>query len=208
MATYRWNESAGRYTDSAGRFVSEARVRAVIDDIADAASERMAQASARLLSGEMSLGAWQAEMQATIKLTHVATGVLSHGGAEQMTASRYGALGPTIRSEYQFLRAFAQEIANGRQTLNGIVTARARQYGQASRVTYERTRSRGQQQRGYQSERNVLHPGEHCSGCRAESAKGWAPIGSLVPVGQRICRSNCRCSISYRREPSDIEVAA
>jgi hypothetical protein len=203
VADIRWNEQAGRFTDASGRFISDARVRAVVDAVADQASERMAAASQALLEGRSSLAAWQMDMMTTIKQAHVATGVIAHGGEQQMTQARWGALGPTIREQYQFLANFAEQIASGDQPLNGMLTARARQYGQASRVTFERTRGADQQMRGYQSCRNVLHSGESCSQCRSESARGWVPVGSLVPVGSRICRSNCRCSVSYRREAAE-----
>jgi hypothetical protein len=204
-----WDEPSGRFRDpKSGQFVSEARVRSAVDGVADAASDRMAAASARLLSGELSLGAWQTEMQATIKLAHSGTAVIAHGGAEQMTFSRWGSVGQTIRGEYGYLRQFAADIASGAQPLNGSLTSRARQYGQAARVTFERTYSRGQQQRGYRAERNILHPAEHCAACQSETARGWVPIGSLIPIGQRTCRGNDRCSISYRREPASAEAAA
>lgn len=203
MADLAWDDRQGRYRDLRGRYVSESVVRRVVDQVADAASERMAEASLRLLAGDTSLGSWMLEMQQAIKLAHGAASVLAHGGAAQMTFSRWGALGPVVRSEYGYLRQFAEQIADGRQPLNGSLTSRARQYGQASRVTFERTRQRDQQQRGYQSERNVLHAGESCSECKAQSARGWVPIGSLVPVGRRICRAQCRCSVSYRREAAE-----
>ncbi len=186
-----------------GQFVSEARVRSVIDAVADHASDRMAAASQALLEGRSSLAAWQAEMQATLKLAHVSAGVLARGGVQQMTPSRWGALGPTIREQYKFLANFAGQIASGDQPLNGSLTARSRQYGQAARVTFERIRGAEQQQRGYRSCRNVLHAGESCSQCRSEASRGWVPVGSLVPVGSRICRSNCRCTVSFRREPAE-----
>jgi hypothetical protein len=197
---YTWSESAGRYRGNRGHFVSERTVRDVVDGIADAASARMAQASERLLNGEMSLGTWQAEMQATIKLAHVSAAILAHGGAEQMSFSRWGAIGPTVRDQYGFLREFAAQVADGRQPMNGSLPARAKQYGQAARTQFERVRGEGQQERGYQFERNVLSSAEHCSECRAQTARGLVPIGTLVPVGQRICRSNCRCSIWYSRD--------
>jgi hypothetical protein len=205
VATYRWNDRAGRYINERGVFVSERTVRAVVDGIADAASARIAQASERLLNGEMSLGAWQSELQNVIRLSHLATATIAAGGAEQMTFSRYGSVGNEIKSEYQFLRGFAEDIASGRQPMNGSLTARARQYGQASRSTFEEARRRDQIMRGYQFERNVLHAGESCSECKAQTGRGLVPIGTLVPVGSRICRSNCRCSISYQR---DAEAAA
>jgi hypothetical protein len=204
VADLTFDDRSGRFRDTrSGRFVSDVQVRAVVDDVADAASERMAQASARLLNGELSLGAWQAEMQAAIKLVHVSAAAIAHGGAEQMTAARWGAIGPVIRAEYGYLRDFAAQIQSGAQPLNGSLTSRARQYGQAARAQFERVRGRDQQQRGYQSERNVLHSGESCSQCKSESARGWVPTGSLVPVGQRICRGNCRCSVDYRQQPAE-----
>lgn len=201
---YRWSESAGRYRDpKTGRFVSESRVRAVVDSITDAASDRMTAASQRLLAGEMSVGAWQAEMQATIKLAHTSAAIIAHGGADQMTPARWGAVGRAVKDEYQYLREFAQQITDGRQPLNGRLTARAAQYGQAARGQFERIRRRDQRERGYTQERNVLAPAEHCTGCKAQTARGWVEIGTLVPVGRRQCRGNCRCRLEFRREPQE-----
>jgi hypothetical protein len=201
VADLRWNETAGRFTDSAGRFVSESRVRAVIDSIADQASARMAAASERMLAGELSLASWQAEMQQTIKVSQLAASVLAHGGAEQMTFSHYGSAGRAIRDQYGYLRNFADDVANGRQPLNGGLTARAGQYGQVARIAFEREYGRDQQQRGYQFERNVLGAArDHCSLCPELSARGWVPIGSLPPVGSRPCRAQDRCRITYSRD--------
>lgn len=196
---YTWNEGAGRFVNERGQFVAERTVRRVVDDVADAASERMRMASQSLLEGRTSLGAWQTSMQADIKLAHSSTAVIAHGGAEQMTFSRWGSVGQTIRGEYGYLRQFAAQIASGEQPLNGTLVSRAAMYGQASRVTFERTYGQGQQQRGYRTERNVLHSGESCSECRAQTARGTVPIGTLVPIGSRLCRSNCRCSLTYSR---------
>lgn len=200
MAEYRWNEAAGRFINERGQFVRESTVRSVVDKVADQAGERMAAASQRLLAGEMSLAAWQTEMQAAIKVAHTSTAVIAHGGAEQMTPSRWGSVGQQIRSEYGHLREFAAQVADGRQPLDGRLLGRARQYGQASRVTFEREYGRGQQMRGYRFERNVLAPAEHCGECLAQTARGWVPVGTLVPIGRRQCRGNCRCSLRYRRE--------
>jgi hypothetical protein len=199
MAAYRWSESDGRFRDAAGRFVSEAAVRRVVDDIANHASERAAAASTRLLAGELSLASWQTEMAQVVKLSHVSTSMLAHGGAEGMTPARWGAAGNRIRGEYQYLREFAAAIESGDQPLTSGLTARAAQYGQAARVTYERERARGQQERGFLYERNVMAPAEHCADCIAQTARGWVPIGALSPIGQRACRSNDRCRLEFSR---------
>jgi hypothetical protein len=195
-----FNDQAGRFVNERGQFVAESTVRRVVNGIADAASERLAQASLRLLDGELSLAAWQAEAMRTIKLSQVATATIAHGGAARMGPAQYGAAGREIRTQYDYLRTFAEQVASGEQPLNGSLTARARQYGQAARVTFEREYRRDQRRRGYQSEQNVLAPAEHCAQCREQTARGWVPVGALVPVGQRTCRSNCRCSLRYARD--------
>jgi hypothetical protein len=200
MADLTFDSASGRFRDSAGRYVSDARVRAVVDAVADQASARMAAASERLMAGQMSLASWQAEMQNTIKVSHLAASTLAHGGEAQMTPARYLMAAREIKAQYQYLRGFAAQIQSGEQPLNGGLISRAKQYGQAARVAFERERGRDQQSRGYQFERNVLGPArDHCSLCPELSARGWVPIGSLPPVGSRPCRAQDRCRISYSR---------
>jgi hypothetical protein len=199
MADIRWNEMAGRFVNERGQFVSDASVRAVVDAVADQASARLAASAQAMLDGTKSLASFQAEAMQIIKTSHVATATLAHGGAAQMTFATYGAAGRSIRDQYDFLRGMAQDIASGRQPLNGSLVARARQYGQAARVTFERAYGRDQQQRGYRFERSLLSVAEHCAQCVSEARKGWAPIGTLIPIGQRTCRGQCRCSIRYSR---------
>jgi hypothetical protein len=192
-----WSESAGRFVDARGRFVD---ARPVVNDIADGASARMAAASERMLAGDLSLAEWQAEMMRTVKLSQLAASTIAHGGTARMGFPEYGAAGREIRNQYDYLRTFAAQVASGEQPLNGGLLSRARQYGQAARVTFEREYSRDQRNRGYQMERNVLHPAEHCAVCVSESARGWVPIGSLIPIGSRTCRANDRCTVAYSKD--------
>jgi hypothetical protein len=195
----RWNEAAGRFTDASGRFISDARVRAVVDSVADAASDRMAVASQALLDGRSSLAAWQMAMMQDIKQAHVAAGVLAHGGEQQMTPSAYGFLGSEVKAQYQYLRAFAADIGSGLLPLDGRLVARAGMYGQHARATFEAVRAKDAAAYGYDEERSILHSGDPCGQCPAQAALGWVPLGTLIPIGQRTCLSRCRCTISRRR---------
>ena len=38
---------------------------------------------------------------------------------------------------------------------------------------------------------------EHCSQCPEDAAKGWQPIGSMAPIGERECRMACLCHFEY-----------
>lgn len=193
-----FSAAEGRFRDERGRFVSDAAVRRVVNAIADGAGERMARSAQAMLDGTLSLAEFQAELMRTVKLSHVATATIANGGQARMDFAAYGRAGAAIKAQYQYARGFAQAVADGTQPLNGTLVSRARQYGHASRTHYEQERFRQMQMRPVLC-RNQINSGESCAGCRAESAKGWVPVGEMVPVGSRQpCQSRCRCTISYR----------
>lgn len=200
-----FDDASGRFRTTNGQFISEAAVRSVIDAIADGASARMDDAATRMLAGNLSLAEWQAEMMRTIKLSQVAASTIARGGAARMGFSEYGAAGREIRTQYDFLRAFAQQVADGSQPLNGSLIARARQYGQSARTTFSRAYDRDQRQRGFVAVKNILGAAEHCQECRSLAARGWMPLAAMPPIGSRQCRANDRCRLAYSRSA---EVAA
>jgi hypothetical protein len=197
---FRWDDSLGRYRDTdTGRLVSEAKVRLAVDAVADAASDRLADLTEKLIRRDISLAAWQAQSMAVIKTSHVASGVAAQGGTAQMTPSAYGFLGSEVKAQYQYLRAFASDIGSGLLPLDGRLVARAGMYGQHARALYETVRARDAASYGYDEERSILHSGDPCGQCPAQAALGWVPLGTLIPIGQRTCLSRCRCTISRRR---------
>ena len=105
------------------------------------------------------------------------------------------------------MRDFADDIASGKQAVDGRLAARARLYAQSGRVAFHNVERFEMERRGWDTEENVLAAAEHCSGCLAETAKGRVPIGSLTPIGQRPCRTNDRCRIRYSNSATG-EVAA
>ena len=125
----------------------------------------------------------------------------AYGGRDAMTPERWGLVGSLVRQQYAYARRFADDVAAGRQRQNGTMDARARLYGQAGRATYELIRRRESAGAGFGYERNVLHAADHCAQCVAEAGRGWVPIGTLTPVGQRTCRTQCRCTLAYARTP-------
>lgn len=197
-APFSFAPLAGRFRDPAsGRFVSEARVREAVDAVADLASSRMAALSARWRAGELTTAEWISAQLTEIKAAHIASALAAYGGREQMTPERWGLVGQMIRREYGYARAMADDVLLGRQPMNGRLDARAAMYGQAARTSYENIRRREEAERGQAWEENHLHASESCSQCRAQTALGRVPIGTLVPVGGRTCRARCRCTLSY-----------
>lgn len=207
--SYTYDRNSGRFRSlETGRYVSERRIRDAVDAVADLASRRMGEAAARYRAGQITISDFQAAMLQAIKDSQIASALLAYGGRQQMDPSRWGLVGQQIRVQYQYARQMTADVLDGRQRLNGRLDGRARQYGQASRSLYENIRR--QQARidpAVQYEANHLHASESCAQCKAQSAQGRVPIGTLVPVGKRTCRSSCRCTLSYHRSAVDAEAA-
>lgn len=196
---YLWNERAAQYTNrKTGRFVSRQVIRDQLDNVIDASSQVMRAVSQQLRDGDISLAEWQTQMMQQIKTTHLAGGAMQRGGWQQMTQADFGRVGQIVRREYDFLRTFAKQIASGEQKLDGTLARRAGLYGQQGRPTYLAFWDNTAAQRGFDEERSVLQPAEHCTECISEDAKGFQPIGQMIPIGQRICRSNDRCLKEFR----------
>jgi len=206
---FGFDPASQRFRDlSTGRFVSERAVRDGVDRVADLASARLGELTARFRTGEITAVQWQAEMMAQIKQAHISAALAAYGGRDAMTPARWGTVGQLIRREYAFARAFAADVLAGRQRQNGRMDARARLYGQSIRGTYENIRRREVAAAGLRFERNVRHSSESCRQCVNASGQGWVPIGTLPPIGNRTCRGNCRCTLSYARTPQQDTEAA
>lgn len=206
MPDYGWNGS--RYINlETGRFVSSTTVRDALESVMDASALRMDLLSQNLIAGEINLAQWQSGMMQQIKLAHTAAAASANGGWAQMTQSDWGFTGQLIRTQYDHLRNFAQQIESGKQPLNNRVLMRADLYGQAARGTYEAQRQRFEVNvNAVEEERRILEKdGANCAGCLDQADLGWQPVGTLDPIGAEECGVNCRCEFEYRRAGELVE---
>lgn len=204
LPEYVWDERGRRYRSAAtGRFVAWQQVRGELDSVVKAAAGDMRLVSESLQAGRISLAEWQTQMMKLTKITHSAAGMFSKGGWAQMSQAGWGRVGGIVKREYEFLRNFAKDIASGKQKLDGTFLRRAMLYGNQGRPTYYRFTNATMQDRGFDEERSRLNPADHCSECVDQDALGWQPIGRMVPIGRRICQSNCQCSVEYRNTVTD-----
>lgn len=199
---FLWSVAAHNYIDrKTGRFVSRQVIRDQLENVIDASSQVMRALSQQLREGDISLAEWQTQMMQQIKTTHLAGGAMQRGGWQQMTQADFGRVGQIVRREYDFLRTFAEQIASGEQKLDGTLARRAGLYGQQGRPTYLTFWDSTAAQRGFDEERSILQPAEHCKECVSEDAKDFRKIGQkngMIPIGQRICRSNDKCLKEFR----------
>lgn len=197
---YTYSESSQRFRDDVtGRFVPAREVNAAVDRVIAAASNNVRTITAQLQSGAITLPQWQTQMAAEIKPLHVGAAAMGRGGFPQMSQSDYGWTGQRLRTQYGYLREFANDIASGKQPVDGRLVNRAVMYAEAARSTQREMQRRLGIMMLRQEERNVLGASDrHCAACVGCTARGWVPIGSLPPVGSRTCLSRCKCTIQTR----------
>jgi len=167
------------------------------------------QLAADLKAGNITLAEWEAGMRQYLREQYEAAMILAKGGRDFITQSDWGFVGAQAKKQYQYLDGFAAEItANPTAWLTGgRLQARVGLYAQVGYTALEEDIAREKLKAGFTEERRVLGPvrTEHCEdtanrpGCVELAAKGWQPIGTLPPIGEASCWSNCKCSFEYRK---------
>lgn len=203
---YAWNGTR-YYSLTTGRFVSSQTIAEGLQTMMDVSALRMNALTQQLIDGGISLASWQSGMMEQIKNTHVASAALANGGWSQMTPSDWGATGQLIRQQYDYLRNFAREIANGTQQLDGRALVRSDLYADAANTTYWNMTTRGFIEDEWEEEKRALEPGAaHCDDCIEYANEGWQPIGTLPEPGDDSqCLKRCRCEKKYRRKTASGE---
>ena len=194
----RLNRGLGAYRNlSTGRIVPRSQIITELENVAKVSRANMRSLSERLIAKQITIAEWQTRMAAEIKTVHVTQAAAAKGGWAQMSQADWGHVGYKVREQYKYLQGFANDIASGKQPLNGRVLARAEQYGKSGHGTFESVRGRVATSKGLTRQRRVQHSQEGCAGCKTVASLGWQPIGSLPPIGSQECRSNCLCSDEY-----------
>lgn len=196
--TFKWDPRAQRYRDGRGRFVPRTQVVGALEKTLEKTRRRLQEVALDLRAGNLTVGRWQQATRALVKDLHLYSGALAKGGWDQMSPADWGRLGPRLKAQYQYLDRFAAQVASGEVPLDGRFLQRVDLYGQSGRGTYWKTRGKAQEEGGATEEQSILNPADHCEECLSEAARGWVPIGTLVPIGERICKANCKCEFEYR----------
>lgn len=208
---FTFDVRAGRYRNAQGRFVAHRQVRRTVDRVIEKSADHVAALAESLRTRRITLGTWEQAMRHELRALHLATVTAAKGGFAQMTFSDFGRAGQILRTQYRFLARFADDVQSGRVLLDGAFASRAALYPEAARASYQATLSREMARRGFNEEHNILdREAKHCIGpgsCPEQSARGWVPVGTLIPVGQRLCTVRDRCQLIYRNSQTG-EVAA
>jgi hypothetical protein len=197
---YRWEPTAGvsgRYRDtSTGRYVQGATVRRELDRYLDTADPAKALAEA-LRGRQLSLADWEVGMRRVVKNTHLNAIALERGGWANMRPVDYGRAGQIIREQYGYLRGFANDIASGKQRLDGTLGVRAKLYTQAGRNSYYRSKAANMSGK-VTHQMSVRSARDSCRQCLDLDRKVFRIDDASFPLpGRRVCNHNCQCHLAY-----------
>jgi len=205
QSPYIWDpqELRYRYRDGGG-LVPHAQVELALDEALSHARLIARKVSVDLINREITLKEWQGQMRDLSREAILLGVATAKGGLRQLTDEDQQFAAELIRQQIDYLLRFARQIKSGEQRLDGRLIDRAGMYASAGRIAYWRTQAEMQLQaagrEGYAlEEHNVLGSAEHCDECLEQTALGWVPIGTLIPVGERRCLSKCKCGIRYRQ---------
>jgi hypothetical protein len=204
---YVYDTRTARYRGAGGRFLTRAAVRAEVDRVIRASEARIENLTTQLREGQLSLAGWRTSMREEVKAQHLMHAMAAKGGKAMMTPADYGRVGELVRRQYEYLERFTSQIASGKLALDGRVATRAKLYAQSARQTYHQVERTEFLARAFDQERNVLGNAEHCQQCIDQTNLSWVPIGTLIPIGQRTCKVNCRCRLQYQNSTTG-EVSA
>jgi hypothetical protein len=198
---YAFNSNAARYIDvKSGRFVPANTVRDAINQVITKTETSFKEAAQKLVDRQSSVKEFQATMTGNIKTLALATSIAAKGGFANMTPADYGRVGAEVKQQYQFLQNFCNELANGKQGLDGRVVTRAAMYAQASwAISQEIARRNLEDSAREIEEKRVLGIADHCRNCLDDAAAGWQPLGTLPKIGNSLCRVRCRCHFEFRK---------
>jgi hypothetical protein len=168
-----------------------------------------------LIQDQISLKAWQESTMQALKTLRLHQLVLAKGGLAQTFAVDYLAVGRDLKSDYTYLRAFAEDIQRGytigkdgqqRPMTIARFQQRLNLYAKKGRTSFEQGVQARQLEQGDQyMYRTLGFTDRHCADCVRYKAAGVVSIGALPLPGENCqCGGNCRCSVVYVRSLEDV----
>ena len=192
-----------------GSFVTApATKRALINQLALLTSTRTRNLGLALIEGNISIAQFTTGMIELIERGNMASAMV-WAESSTLNAAQRSVLVGRVNEQLEFLQNFERQLRRGTNKVNPA--ARAQQYGNAVRGTFYTSATGDAEDLGFDLERNILHPADHCTGggsCVEETNRGDVPIGDLIPIGGRICLSNCKCTITFVNSSTGATLAA
>lgn len=190
-----------------GRIVPPEAVKRALDAALQNNAAAARDLASQLRAGAIGVDEWELMMRSIVKSTQLYSSAAARGGWATMDARAFGLVGQRVRTQYAFLAKRAEQIVNG-LPLDGAFLQSTTLYAKAAGPAYIAARADVVGRNGFDEIATDLHPAEHCEECIAEAARGFVKVGTEVPIGQRTCGHNDRCTARFRNSRTGEEIAA
>jgi hypothetical protein len=202
---YAYDPKSARYRNlETGRYVARREVLNLLAASTRAYERELRAGVAAFLRGQIDQSTFLARSMDLLKRQYVQNAALGAGGWDRLGAAEYGRLGGRLRSEYGYLRNFAQEIANGEVTLEQAINRINLYIGHARAEFFvqERDKLPDAEAGAVWVERRILADAKHCEQCVEYANRGWQYEGVLpLPTEDCDCDGNCRCELERKQVP-------
>lgn len=187
-----------RYRDlKTGRFLKKSTITALTEQRVELAKTDLSTIGNLLFDGKISLSTWQSETREVLKVLHAQQYLLGVGGKPQMQKSDYLNIGRELKNQYDYLANFAQELTEGKMTLQQA-KARLQLYAESGKVSFYKGEQVANIRSGKGFARRILGMAVHCDECVEYFNRGVVPITELIlPCQQCSCKNRCKCSVEY-----------
>ena len=174
---WEWNDSTKRYRNTeSGRWVTDNSRLKLKSDFIDKQLPVLNRWSVALRDGTMSIQEWVLSMRRLIRKSYMTEFLFAKGGVNAMTASDLNLVGDIVKSQYQFLNNFAEQMGAGELSVAQI-RSRSEMYVLSSRQSYE----------------------------RGQASSYGIELPEYPADGNQQCRSRCKCRWYIVRKPDGIE---
>lgn len=164
--------------------------------IADASSTNRNLTSS-FLSGSIDLATWRKAVAVELRRATWQAYTLGRGGWQQIESAERAAMTRRMKSEFQYLRRFTDEIAAGKLS-SAEIQERIDMYAEHLRAPFYEGLREANENAGKTRERRVMGIAEHCDDCEGYASEGWQEIGYFPPPGDDSrCLSNCKCEMEW-----------
>lgn len=210
-ATAKMIENSKEVSDAVDRAVSGKTKPPQRTDLENAVEQlqykyrdRMRKLAEQLQAGDITHSEFRYQMGKEVKSLLKQAATLGAGGYANMTDAQGKLLDRSIRDQLAYLDGFhrnIRELINQGKPIPNKMIGRAGSYAAAAVITADQARRQSMADEATQDDADlwevrVLGAAEHCVDC-VQYANKPAPIGTLPPIGDSQCGSNCKCKFEY-----------
>jgi hypothetical protein len=173
--------------------------------------------AAAAAGGVIPVAQFDSAMRQAVKDAQGVNAAVGKGGVANLSESNAAFLAAVLAFQLDRLDRFTEELERGEARGGaggkagvvlvppGTAAVRAAAYAKSAISSFDGMRRHVAEIAGYTMERNILGRAEHCRpgrnqtrpDCPSLSALGWQALGSIAPIGSRICLWNCRCHVEF-----------